>query len=364
MRKIKKRREDLFADSESFAINLSEWRSYGDWRMFFLHRDRMEKVTLADVKEAAAKYLKTDNRTVGLFVPTKEPDRTTIPERVNIARKLEGYKGRKALSRGEAFDPTPSNIDARTEVVKITDGVQVAMLPKKVSGEKVYFSGEIHFGTDQTLKGHVTHNRLLGRLMQRGTKSLSFQEYQDKLNEIETTLNITGDTGKLTFTIGTKEARVSAALDLLKQVLRKPALDAEEMEVLRNEGITALESTLSDPQALGVNAMQRAMTPYPKGDVRYEKTIEESIQAMKDVKVEGIQEFYRQFVGGQNVEVGVVGQFNADLVKEKLTDIFADWKTEEAYERIETPAQEAKSQRITINTPDKKNALYLSLIHI
>ena len=208
----------------------------------------------------------------------------------------------------------------------------------------------------------MTHNRLLGRLMQRGTKSLSFEEYQDKLDEIETTLRITGDTGKLSFSIETKEARVSEALDLLKQVLREPALDGKEMEVLRNEGITALESTLSEPQALGVNAMQRAMTPYPKGDVRYEKTIEESIQAMKDVKVEGVKEFYGQFVGGQNVEVGVVGQFNSDLVKEKLTDIFADWKTEEAYERVATPAPDVDGQRITINTPDKKNALYIAAL--
>ena len=362
LRDIMKTRERQFANSERFAIELSEWRSYGDWRLYFLHRDRLEKVTLADVQAAAKSYLKTDNRTVGLFIPTKEPDRTTIPEAVNIAKTLEGYKGRKAMAKGEAFEPTPSNIDARTEVVKISDGVKVAMLPKKVRGERVFLSGAIHFGTDESLKGHVTHNRMLGRLMQRGTKSLPFQEYKDKLDEIETTLSVTGNTGQLSFTIETKEARVKEALDLLKQVLREPALDGEEMEVLRNEGITTLESSLSEPQALGVNAMQRAMAPYPKGDVRYQKTIEESIEAMKDVKIDGVKKFYNQFVGGQNVEVGVVGQFNPDLVKEKLTEIFADWKTEEPYERITTPAAKTDGERITINTPDKKNALYIAAL--
>jgi len=312
LRSIEKDREDLFADSEDFAIELSEWRSYGDWRLFFLHRDRLEKVTLADVQAAAKRYLKTDNRTVGLFIPTKEPDRSVMPEAVDIAKKLEGYKGRKAMAKGEAFDPTPANIDARTEVVDIADGVQVAMLPKKVRGEKVYLSGTLHFGTEETLKGHVTHNRLLGRMMLRGTKSLSFQEYQDKLDEIETTISVSGDTGKLSFSVETKEARVSQALDLLKQVLREPALDGEEMEILRNEGITALESSLSEPQ--------------------------------------------------QNVQVGVVGQFNSDLVKGKLTEIFADWKTDEPYQRIETPAADVDGQRIIINTPDKKNALYVAAL--
>ncbi|QEG21687.1 M16 family metallopeptidase [Mariniblastus fucicola] len=362
LRGIEKRRERQFANSESFAIELSEWRSYGDWRMYFLHRDRLEKVTLADVKAAAKAYLKTDNRTVGLFIPTKDPDRTTIPERVDIAKKLEGYKGRKAMAKGEAFDPTPANIDARTEIVKIADGVQVAMLPKKVRGGRVVLSGTMHFGTEDSLKGHVTHNRILGRLMGRGTKQLSFQEYQDKLDEIETSLNVSGDTGQLSFSVETKAERVGEALDLLKEVLQEPALDADEMEVLRNEGLTALESTLSDPQALGVNAMQRAMSPYPADDVRYEKTIEESIEAMKNVKVEGVRAFYEQFVGGQNVEIGVVGQFDSDVVQEKLAAIFTDWSTQEAYERIATPAPNVEGQRITINTPDKKNALYIGAL--
>ena len=359
---MKKTRERQFANSESFAIELSEWRSYGDWRLYFLHRDRIEKVTLADVQAAAKAYLKTDNRTVGLFVPTKEPDRTTIPERVDIAKKLEGYKGRKAMSKGEKFDPTPANIDSRTEVVSINEGVKVAMLPKKTRGGRLFLSGTMHFGTADSLKGHVSQNRMLGRLMSRGTKSLSFQEYQDKLDEIETSMSVSGDIGKLSFSIETKESRAGEALDLLKQVLREPALDGEEMEILRNEGLTALESSLSEPQALAVNAMQRVMAPYPSDDVRYEKTIEESIDALKAVEVDGVRSFYKQFVGGKNVEVGVVGQFDPDLIKEKLTGIFADWTTDEDYVRIEEPAPATDGERITINTPDKKNALYIAAL--
>lgn len=361
---IKKRRERLFSNSERFAIELSEWRSYGDWRLYFLHRDRIEKVTLADVKTAAGNYLKTDNRTVGLFVPTKEPDRSTIPEAIDIAKKLDGYKGRKAMSLGEAFDPTAENIESRTTKLSISEGVKAAMLPKKTRGGRVVLSGELHFGTADSLKGHVSHNRMLGRLMTRGTQSLSFQEYQDRLNEIETSLNVGGDTGKLTFTLETKEAQLGAALDLLKEVLREPALDGEEMEVLRNEGLTALEGSLSEPQALAVNAMQRIIAPYPKEDVRYQKTIEESIEALKAVEVENVKAFYKQFVGGENAEIAVVGQFDPALAEEKLKAIFEGWSNGESYQRIETPAPPAKAEQIVINTPDKQNALFMGVLPI
>ena len=51
VRGIIKRREQGFASSERFATALSEWEAYGDWRLYFLHRDRLESVTTEDVQK-------------------------------------------------------------------------------------------------------------------------------------------------------------------------------------------------------------------------------------------------------------------------------------------------------------------------
>ena len=68
---ILKQREMAAANSARIALQLSEWAAQGDWRLYFLHRDRIEKVTAEQVSKAAAKYLKPDNSTLGLFLPTK-----------------------------------------------------------------------------------------------------------------------------------------------------------------------------------------------------------------------------------------------------------------------------------------------------
>ncbi len=52
---LEKQRDDLLADTEALAVELSEWAGYGDWRLFFLHRDRLEKVTSSDVTARRAK---------------------------------------------------------------------------------------------------------------------------------------------------------------------------------------------------------------------------------------------------------------------------------------------------------------------
>ena len=40
----------------------------GDWRLLFLNRDQVEKVTPEDVARVAKQYLKPDNRTIGRYL--------------------------------------------------------------------------------------------------------------------------------------------------------------------------------------------------------------------------------------------------------------------------------------------------------
>ena len=62
-----KRRELSVANSTGVAIGLSDWAAQGDWRLFFLNRDRLEQVSVEDVNRVARQYLVRNNRTAGLF---------------------------------------------------------------------------------------------------------------------------------------------------------------------------------------------------------------------------------------------------------------------------------------------------------
>ena len=70
--RILKNRELAAADPNRIAIELSEWSAQGDWRLYFLNRDRIEQVTPEQVKQVAANYFTTSNRTVGFFIPTDQ----------------------------------------------------------------------------------------------------------------------------------------------------------------------------------------------------------------------------------------------------------------------------------------------------
>ena len=101
--KILKDRELAAADPNRIAIELSEWAAQGDWRLYFLNRDRIEQVTPAQVKEVAEKYFTTSNRTVGFFVPTTKRERTPDPggaRHRQAGRRLYRPAGQGRLERG------------------------------------------------------------------------------------------------------------------------------------------------------------------------------------------------------------------------------------------------------------------------
>ena len=356
-----KAHENLFANSSSLAIQLSEWRAYGDWRLFFLHRDRLEKVSAEQVNEVARKYLVRSNRTLGRFIPTSEPVRTKVPVVKSASEYVSDYKGREAIASGEKFEPNPINIESRTIRGEFADGIKYAYLPKKTRGEKVYLSGVIRYGTEQSLTGMDANTQLLPQLLSRGTQSRSFQELEDELDEIRSSISFSGGNGTIGFSMNTRREFVDQALELLKDMLREPKLDEAELEIIRTQMITGIESQLSEPQSIAFSRIQQELIPYPKGNIRYVPTPSEQIEMLKEVSIDTIRQIHSDFLSGQHGEVAIVGDFDADSVLGKLESVFSGWTTEQPYTRIETPAiDNVPGQRITINTPDKKSAVYVA----
>lgn len=361
VQQILKGREAEFANSERFAISLSEWQAYGDWRLYFLHRDRLERVSAEDVKRVASQFCVASNRTVGMFIPTDKPVRAPIASRPNLKKMLDGYKGREKIAAGEAFDPNPDTIQQRTTFGELDSGIKYAFLPKKTRDERVSLQAQLKYGDMESLKGKTFAVRYLGSMLGRGTKSLGFQEYKDKLDELKATVRFGGSTGSLTVSIQTKKEFFNEVLGVVRQALREPAFDAEEFEIVKNETVTRMESMQSEPQALAGVEFQRKTAPYSKDDVRYTHGLEEGIAELKKVTIDDVRGLYDEFLSGKHGELAVVGDFDPEAALPELNKIFADWTSNVDYKRIPQPAiMGLAGETVKIETPDKKNAVYIA----
>jgi len=349
-------------NSQSVGLNLSEWASAGDWRVVYIHRDRLKKVLPADVQRVAAAYLKPSNRTVALFHPTEKPDRAEIPvvTDAQIVALVSDYKGNAALSEGEVFDPAPANIDARTTRSALPNGLKLAFLPKETRGDVVRAQVTLRFGDEKSLTGRITAARFMSGMLDKGTKSKTRQQIKDEFDRLQAQVFIGGSGNAINASIQTTRANLIPTLRLTAEVLKEPAFDAAEFEKLRTERLASLEEFRSEPQVIAGNVLSRKLTPYPKGHPLATIPTDEEIAEVKALTVDDVKKVYTELVGATYGDVAIAGDFPKDSATAVTKELFGSWKSPKPFGRLVRTYFDVPPFNEKVETPDKANAVFIA----
>ena len=280
-------------DSESIGVTISEYAASGDWRLLYLDRDRVKSVTPEDVARVAKTYLKDSNRTVGVFIPTRSPDRTEVPAGPDPEALLKDYKGGAPIAEGEVFSATAANVESRVVRSQLPNGARLVLLPKKTRGGSVHAEVRLEFGDEHALFGKAAAAQLTAAMLMRGSKSKTRQQIQDESDRLKARISVYGGGGSVTVNIETVEANLPGALRLVAEVFREPVFPESEFAQLKQERIAGVEANKSEPQFLGSVELQRLMHPYPRGDVRYTGTPDEQIEDLRKVTLDDVRKFLR-----------------------------------------------------------------------
>jgi zinc protease len=343
---------------ERIGLTLSETAAIGDWRMLFLHRDRLKAVTADDVNRVAAKYLQASNRTLGEYVPTEKPQRAEISGTPDVAVLLKDFKGSATMAAGEVFDASPKNIDARTMKGTLSNGMKWALLPKKTRGETLHLALTMHYGTLATLTNQRAAVEFTARMLTRGTKKHTRQQFKDALDKLNVQLHVQPGAQGVVITAEVRKPALMDTLDLLAEALKEPAFDNNEFEQLRRETIAELEQLKSEPTEVGFLELRRAVEPWPAGHPFSTPSPDEGITAATALKREQLVAFHQKHYGTQNAEISMVGDFDPEAVKPKLEALLGTFKAPQAWERIPHPHLAGTGKTTTIQLPDKTNAFY------
>ncbi len=349
--------ERIISSPQAFAASLSDSMASGDWRLFFLQRDRWRTVGVADVQRVATEYLKQSNRTVGEFVPDAHPDHAPVQASIDIAAMVKDYKGDAAVAAGESFDAMPTNLEARTQRFTLANGMKVALLPKKTRGGVVQLSLQLHQGDERSLIGRDTDGALAAAMLMRGTSRHNRQEIDDALDASRTRLSIDGNGTGTQVRGQTVREYLASSLRLVSEILREPSFPASEFEKLKRERSTDIEAHRSDPDDIAERLLGRYGNPYAQGDVRYVQTVDEEMRSLETAKLDAVRDFYSRFTGGSHAELAIVGDFDAAATKPLLEELLGSWTSREPYRRVPEPLIVKPPKEIRAQTPDKANAV-------
>jgi zinc protease len=340
-------------DGRALVSAVAEFHTLGDWRLYFVYRDRLRAVAAADVQRVAETYLKRDNRVLGEFIPTEQPQRADIPPAPDVQAVVSAYKGGDALSKGEAFDPSPQNIEARLQRLTLANDLRVALLPKRTRGGRVVAKLDLHWGNEEATRGRSTACTLAGEMLMRGTAQRTRAQLNEAFDRLQATVTVNA-TGA---TIETRRQHLAETLRLVAEVLRSPAFPEGEFEELKRSALTRVQAQRSDPSALASEELRRHLNPYPKGHWYYEQSLEEQIAALQAVTLEQARACHRELIGATGADFAAVGDFDPQDLSALVGALFGDWQNPAPYARIPRRFFERPALERELETPDKANAV-------
>jgi zinc protease len=351
--------EKTLANHESLGVQMSEYIALGDWRLFFLSRDELEKMTAAQVAEASKKYFRRDNRTVGIFMPEDNPQRAEIPPAPTLAEVMKDFHPKEDTTVAEAFEPTQANIDARTKRFQVGD-IKVALLAKKNRGETVNVTMALRIGNERDLFDQATNASFAGRMLARGTTRFTRSQLSDEFDRLKVSGRVAGPGAS----IQTTRPNLEGSLRLVAHVLKEPSFPQGEFDQLVNQSVTSIMASMSEPEARAADEVAKHFNTYPKGDPRYQPSLEESLANVKAAKVEDAKAFHQRFYGASPAEIAVVGDFDEAQVTALIKELFDGWKPAVAYARVPQDFRDVPPIERTVVTPDKENAVFIARMNL
>ncbi|MGY8929681.1 MAG: M16 family metallopeptidase [Flavobacteriales bacterium] len=361
---VMKQLDQLSRNSGYMATYMSEFIGAGDWRLAFIHRDRVESTTVEEVNAAVQKYFIPTNRTIGNFIPTDKPERVEILHPEGVAEMVASYKGKVAMDVGEDFDVDYDNIQNRLDSgILPKSGIEYGFINKANRGETVTLSFAIRSGNvDDYMNKGVTAG-FVASLLNKGTQSRSRQDIEDALSAISSSVGFSGRNGLVYASISSTKEHLPSALEIMTDMLKNPKFEISELDKIKTQRLAGLESSASDPQFLAVQRMRQINQVHSKGHPNYFPNIDEQIAMIKDVSIERIQSFYDNYYGiSDNASLVVIGSMDVDMVKTYFEDNFSDFKSDKPFSEIKNPYKQNVAANENIITPDKKNAFTIGML--
>jgi zinc protease len=355
--------QQTYSDPEEVGVALSEAIAQGDWRLFFLMRDRARDAKLADVQRVAQTFLLQSNRSAGQYLPTDKPERAPLQTRPDLAQALQGYVGDPDFKAAAAFDPSPANIDQATQrrTLDLPGGpVELALLPKATRGERVQARLLLQYGDAAALRGQRLSLDAAADLLLRGTPALSRQAIEDRLDQLQANVSVDGSGTNLSIALSTTREHLPDLVALMLDVLRNANYPEQEVASYKRQAATAIQGAMTEPAALASRALARNDNPWPADDPRYTPTFEESLAGVQALTREQLAAFHDKFYGTGKITFSAVGDFDPDAVVAALTRGLEGWQRAPAYTRLDSPYREVPPHRFDIATPDKANAYFAS----
>ena len=324
---------DRMRSNQGLARMLASTEVQIGWPYLLTYLDRIARVTAEDIREAANRYLREDNRTTVFVLPGGSLERP--PDPYEEVRSFTGSAARKTHTPSELVNrsvyPTPEGwkhpLSFRREPRKVTyakaematmDGATLFYLPDRqlplIDLTLLVKAGEVDVaGQKQGLADILNDTLIKG-----GTERFSPQELAFLLDEKAMRLSVSVKEEDTTVKLSVMKEDWDLGLEILEEILLRPRFDDEILRVAKERIVTALRRQGEDARTV---AMREAMIRHFK-DHPYGRDPLMAVETIPAVTGEDMRAFVDEHFVPSNTVAAVSGDIDRQEAMDSLQRLF------------------------------------------
>ncbi|WP_301750220.1 pitrilysin family protein [uncultured Erythrobacter sp.] len=297
----------------------------GDPQFYAREFEALAKLTPADVKAALGSWMTRPAMTVVLEPGARD---ATYEEAASVAAEGENASERDRAAETisvSAVRPAPP-IDSIAQLdfpdverATLKNGMKVTYA-RRTAVPATYVSMAFNAGGAADPEGKTGLDGLTLSLFDEGTKNLSAQQIAEAGERLGATVSVGGGDDRSTFTLSSLTANLAPSLDLMRQIMREPAFNPDDLERVRNQTITGLRQAMKSPQGIA----QLTLTPElfgansPYGSVP-------TVASVSSITRDDLIAHKDSWIRPDNGEVFVISDKPLAEIVTALNAAFGDW---------------------------------------
>ena len=254
------------------------------------------------------------------------------------------------------FGPPPEIEIPEYERYELDNGMVVYLLEDRdlplISGTAL-----IRTGSRYEPANKVGLAQLTGTLMRSGgTEDHPAAELNSILEQNAASIETSIEDSSGTASFNTLTEDIDTVLPLFAEVLRQPAFAPDKLAIALKQQQGAIARRNDDPQEIASREFDKvvygAVSPYAR-TVEYE--------TLDNISRQDVIDFYQTYVRPENIILGIVGDFDAEQMIQRVQDVFGDWEVDTAMPALELPAvsQEYQQGVFAIDRPQQTQSSIL-----
>ncbi|NJM51130.1 MAG: insulinase family protein [Sphingomonadales bacterium] len=234
------------------------------------------------------------------------------------------------------------------ERAQLDNGIEVFFAKRSaVPAVQVSVSFDVGYGADP--KDALGTQSLMLSLMDEGTQSLNSVELAETQERLGANISSRATGDNTIFSLFALKPNLEASVDLLTDVIRKPAMDANELERVRAQQLNRLTSELTDPFPLAFRTLMPVLygkdhpygtPPSGTGDA----------EVVKKLSRDDLIAFHQKWLRPDKAQIFVVGDTSLTEVTGILNKSLGQWVG---------PANLAPQKNFNVEIPKQKSRILL-----